>query len=82
MEDELYRIVRLHVEQILAILDSREEGENKSKSKPIDGVISAIGLRWILLTWSVGTAWHRFSSEKQKKCIIKTFRRYFNYGPL
>lgn len=69
MDDELFHLVRLQGEQILALLD-----EDNTEST-IDGIISAVGLRRILLTRAVATAWSKFGSEKHKTCIMKTFRR-------
>lgn len=45
------------------------------EDSPIDGVISAVGLRRILLTKSVGVAWEKFGQQKQRASIKKTFRR-------
>lgn len=68
MDDELFHLVHLQGEQILAILDQHNE-----KESTIDGIISAVGLRRILLTRAVGKAWSRFGTEKYRTCIFKTF---------
>lgn len=69
MDEELFHLVRLQGKQILTLLDQ------KDTESTVDGIISAVGLRRILLTRAVATAWSKFGSEKHKTCIIKTFRR-------
>lgn len=69
MDDELFHLVRLQGEQILALLDESD------MESTVDGIISAVGLRRILLTRAVATAWSKFGSEKYRACIMKTFRR-------
>lgn len=70
MDDELFHPARSQGEQILPLLDQHDEEESS-----IRGIISAVGLRRILLTQAVGKAWSRFGSEKYRTCIFKTFRR-------
>lgn len=69
LDDELFNLVRLQGEQILAVLD---ESDTEST---VDGIISSVGLRRILLTRAVATAWCKFGSEKYRTCIIKTFKK-------
>lgn len=77
MENELFRLVHLKGEGILAVLDQHDmsDEEEVNFGPSIDGVISAIGLRRILLTRAVGHAWERFSCERYRNMISKTFRR-------
>lgn len=78
MEEELYRLVQLRGEDVLYSLDAAdaENTENAETQGPEPVQISAVGLRRILLTRAVGTAWEKFGAERHKNSIIKTFRRY------
>lgn len=69
MDNELHPLVRLEREEILAKLDRGEEAI-------LDGAISAVRLRRILLTWSVGSTWEKFGHQNERESITKTFRRY------
>lgn len=69
MDEELHRLVQLEGVEILAKLDCGEE-------ELFDGAISAVGLRRILLTRSVGSAWEKFGHHKQRESIANTFRKY------
>lgn len=74
MEDELYRLVEVEGEGILSRMDHSLNDEGPEKLG-VDGVISAVGLRRILLTRSVGSAWERFSEQQHKESIRRSFRR-------
>lgn len=69
MDDELFHLIRLQGEQILTILD------DSNSAATVDGIICIVGLRRILLTRAVATAWTKFGSEKCRTSIMKTFRR-------
>jgi hypothetical protein len=69
MEDELYQLVQIEGKEILDKLDHGDE------NVLVDGLIPAVGLQRILLTWSVGSAWERFSKHKHQEGIKKAFRR-------
>lgn len=76
MEDELFQLVHLKGKKILAVLDQCDTGDEEDNFEySVDGAISAVGLRRILLTRAVGHAWEQFSSEKYRNMISKTFRR-------
>lgn len=75
MENELYQLVQTKGEDFLAKLDDSSDPELPI----IDGVISAVGLRRILLTRAFGAAWEKFSEPKHKESIKKTFRRCIFY---
>lgn len=79
MENELSRLVHLKGERIHAVLDQCDlyDEVEVNFGPSVDVVISAIGLRCILLimTQAVGHAWEWFSSEKYRNMIWTTFRR-------
>lgn len=69
MDNELHHVVRLERGESLANLDCGEE-------EILDGPISAVRLRRILLPRSVGSAWEKFGHQKERESITNTFRRY------
>ena len=67
MDDELHHLGTIKGQEALEMLDQGDV--------LIDGVISAVGVRRIILTKSVGKAWERFTDEKHRGIIKKSFRQ-------
>ena len=62
-------------EKVLELVCAPQPDAAEENTKQIDGAISAIGLRRIILTKAVGGAWERVQEDHYRSIIREGFRR-------